>query len=264
MKTTGYIKVAAIFAFAATLALCAAFPRNASAALTAIANHDDIKVDFFYHGSEVTVRGFSDPGVDLVIKITSPESHQALKKKGKVGGFLWMNTGDLNLENVPNLYLMTATKKPEEILGQGEMDVSVIGFTALKKHVEMSPASGEEDRTRWFDEFVKFKENSDLYLVTSGNIKIEDKDGKKFYFTRFAWPYQAPPGDYTVTVYGIKDGKVVEKAEAKVLVEQVGTVKFLAGMAKNQGAIYGALSILAAIGAGFGVGLVFGKGGGAH
>ncbi len=55
---------------------------NASAMLTAKANHDHITIDFFYHGSTVSVRGISDPGVDLVVKITSPEGHQVLKQKG--------------------------------------------------------------------------------------------------------------------------------------------------------------------------------------
>jgi hypothetical protein len=35
-------------------------------------------------------------------------------------------------------------------------------------------------------------------------------------------------------------------------------------MARKNGALYGVLSILAALGAGFGVGMVFRKGGGAH
>ncbi len=72
------------------------------------------------------------------------------------------------------------------------------------------------------------------------------------------------PGVYTVTVYAVKDNKIVEKAESKVQVEQAGVVKKLAGMAKNNASVYGILSILAALGAGFGVGLVFRKGGGAH
>jgi hypothetical protein len=65
-------------------------------------------------------------------------------------------------------------------------------------------------------------------------------------------------------VYAVKEGKVVEQATSKVLVEQVGVVKGLAGMAKNNGALYGILAIIAALGAGFGVGMVFKKGGGAH
>jgi hypothetical protein len=67
-----------------------------------------------------------------------------------------------------------------------------------------------------------------------------------------------------VTVYAVKNNKVVEQAEAKVLVEQVGMVKALAGMAKNSAAFYGFLSVGVALGAGFGVGMIFRKGGGSH
>jgi hypothetical protein len=35
------------------------------------------------------VSGTSDKGVDLVIRITSPETHLVMKKKGKVAGLLW-------------------------------------------------------------------------------------------------------------------------------------------------------------------------------
>jgi len=41
-------------------------------------------------------------------------------------------------------------------------------------------------------------------------------------------------------------------------------VKSLAEMAKNNGALYGLLSIILALGSGLGVGLVFRKSGGAH
>jgi hypothetical protein len=54
------------------------------------------------------------------------------------------------------------------------------------------------------------------------------------------------------------------KSRIKGSAEQAGIVKSLAGMAKNNAAVYGVLSILAALGAGFGVGLIFRKGGGAH
>lgn len=236
----------------------------ASAQLTAKANHDDIKIDFFYDGSEVSVRGESDPGVDLVVKLTSPEGHQALKKKGKMAGVLWMNVGDLKCEKTPNLYFIQTTRKPEEILSPAEMDKYVIGYPALEKHVELTPVKDEADKADWFGQFVKFKENSNLYFTTYGGFKLSENNGRQKYYMKFKWPYQAPPGDYLVTVLAVKDKKVVEQATSKVLVEQVGAVKSLSEMSKNHGAFYGILAIVSALGAGFGVGLIFGKGGGAH
>jgi len=236
----------------------------ASAELTAIANHDHISIDFFYHGSSVSVRGVSDPGADLIIKISAPDGQQALRQKGKVGGLLWMNVGTIDFEQVPSLYYLASSKKVDDILSKEEVAKYVIGYEALEKHVGLKPVKDEVEKSRWFNEFLRYKENSKLYSSASGNITFSQKDGKQNYYTLFEWPYQATPGDYTVTVYAVKNNKVVEKAEQKIVVAQAGVVKQLAGMAKNNASVYGILSILAALGAGFGVGLIFRKGGGAH
>jgi uncharacterized protein (TIGR02186 family) len=241
------------------------FTGNASAMLTAKANHDHITIDFFYHGSTVSVRGESDPNIDLVIKITAPEEHQVLKQKGKVGGLLWMNVGQLKFEHTPNFYAVYSTKKLDEILRKEEMEKYVIGSPALEKHVTVTPAANEEEKSKWFNEFVKYKEASNVYVSSFGKITTTAKaDGRQEYYIMTNWPYQAAPGDYLVTVYAVKNGKIVEQAESKVNVEQAGLVKTLATMAKNNAAFYGILSIGIALGAGFGVGLVFRKGGGSH
>lgn len=251
-----------------TFAICLfqfAISNNAFAMLTAKANHDHITIDFFYHGSTVSVRGISEPGTDLVIKITSPEGHQVLKHKGKVAGVLWMNVGQLKFEQTPNFYEVFSTKKMEDMLSREEMEKYVIGYPALAKHVEITPVANEEEKAKWFDEFIKFKEDSKVYVTSSGKIETTmNADGKQEYYILTDWPYQAQPGDYLVSVYAVKDNKVIEQAQSKVNVEQVGMVKTLATMAKNSPAIYGFLSIGVALGAGFGVSLVFRKGGGSH
>lgn len=248
---------------AAILSLIILFAGDASAQLTAKANHDHITVDFFYHGGTVSISGISDPGTDLIIKVASEDGHQTLRKKGKVAGLLWMTVGDLNVEHVPNFYEVFSTRKLDNLLSKDEMDKYGIGFEALQRHASLN-VSTEEEKTQWFNEFVKFKADSDLYSATTGNITVADKDGRQNYYILTEWPFQAPPGNYTVTVYAVKGGKVIETATSNVNVEQVGVVKALATMAKNNGALYGIISILAAIGAGFGVGLIFRKSEGAH
>ena len=237
---------------------------DAAAELTAKANHDRISIDFFYHGSTIGISGISDPGTDLIVTVTAPDGRQALKKKGKVGGVLWMNVGDVKFERVPNVYFLHCTKEIGTILSGGEMEKYALGYPALKKHIGISPVSNDGEKGAWFKEFVRFKESCKLYATSYGKISTELKDGKQNYHILTQWPHQAPPGKYLVTVYAVKDNKVVEKAEANVLVEQAGVVKMLYDMARNNAVLYGIISIIAALGAGFGVGLIFGKGGGAH
>ena len=263
MKLQNSVGRAFTIFYVAVMFLFAFFTGRASAQLTATANHDHITVDFFYHGSTVSVRGISDPDTDLIIKLTCDDDHQVLRKKGKVGGLLWMNVGELKIENIPNVYYIHSTKNVEDILSQDEINKYVIGYPALEKHIKMN-VQDEGEKTRWFNEFVKFRESSNLYATTTGKISLSEKDGVQNYYILTQWPYQAPPGHYTVTVYAVRDKKVIETATSSVLVEQVGMVKSFADMAKNNAAVYGIISILAALGAGFGVGLVFRKNGGAH
>jgi uncharacterized protein (TIGR02186 family) len=257
-------KSAICFVFALVI-FNVSFAEDASAMLTAVANHDHITIDFFYHGSTVSVRGEADPGTDLVIKITDPEGHHVLNKKGKIAGLLWMNVGTFKFEHMPNFYSVHSTKKLEDILSREELNKYVIGYPALERHVEITPVANEEEKAKWFDEFVKFKEDSHVYATSSGKISTTlNNNGRQGYYILTDWPYQAGPGYYQVAVYAVKNKKVVEQAEARVFVEQVGIVKALATMAKNSAAFYGFLSIGIALGAGFGVGMVFRKGGGSH
>jgi len=259
---TEKLKVAAFLLFCAAALLL--YGSSALAELTINANHDHINIDFFYNGSTVSVSGVSDPDVYLIVKISSADGHEVLKQKGKVAGILWMNVGTLEFKEAPNFYSVHCTKNIEDLLDKGEADKYVLGYSALERHVEIIPASKEEEKDRWFNEFVKYKESSKLYACSVGRLSAQSKGAKGLYYIKLDWPYQAAPGDYIVNVYAVKNKKVIEKAETKVFVEQVGIVKRLSEMAKNNGAIYGIISILAALGAGFGVGLIFRKGGGSH
>lgn len=254
MRILGFITLVII----ALVIIC---PNMASAKLTIKTNHDHIKINFFYHGDEVNISGTSDPAVDLIIKITSPDTHLIMNKKGKVAGLLWMNIGKLNFQHVPNLYFLYSTKKIDEILSPEEKDKEIIGYDALMKQVEIDPVDNEADREKWFKEFVRFKEASRLYSIASEDIKVTDKKDRQYYSIKLPWPYQAQPGEYTINVYAVKDKRITERVDARIVVAQVGGVKILADMAKKKAPLYGILSIVVAIAAGFGVGMIFRKGG---
>lgn len=251
-----------VAALMSALLLCGA--GRAAAAISLVANHDHITIDFFYHGSTVSARGLTEPGADVIVKIAGPDGNETLKQKGKTAGVLWMNVGTLHFEKAPKLYEIYSTRPIEQILAPEEADRAVLGYRALGKHLVLEPVASPEDREKWIGEFIRFKEDSKLYGDSSGAIATEPKDGQQAYYIKTDWPFQAPPGDYTVTAYAVRDGKVIERIEKSVDVKQVGIVRTLSKMAKNNGALYGLLSIAMALGAGFGVGLIFRKGGGAH
>lgn len=252
-----------IFAYLFVLLSIVVFDGLASASLTLNTSSKSIDVDFFYHGSSIDINGVSGAGSDIIVKITSPEGHQTLKKKGKVAGILWMNVGDLKFEHTPDLFIIRSTNKIEDILNEEEIDKYILNYPALMKNVEISPDMDEPDKIKWFDEFVKFKEASSLYDLSFGGVETAANGEAQSYQISLEWPYQAAPGDYTVMIYEVKDKKIINNTSSIITVQQTGIVKTLSEMAKNNGALYGIISIVIALAAGFGVGIIF-RGGGAH
>lgn len=263
MKLRQLIVKTALMSLIAVIGLAVAAPA-AMADLTTMVNHDHIEIHLNYNGGTVSVKGDSDPGEDLVIKITGVDGEEKLKSKDKLGGLLWMNTEEHTFENVPTLYFVRSTGELDKILSPEEMAANGIGYDALANSGSIEPQVPDAERTALFSEFFKYKEAQSLYKQSVGGIETNDNSEGQHYETVFDWPYQATPGTYEVTVYSVKDGKVTDSAGGQVVVEESGIVKTLSDLATNKGGFYGLLAIGVAVTAGFGVGIIFGKGGGAH
>ena len=119
--------------------------------------------------------------------------------------------------------------------------------------------ASQDEKTTFFKQFVNFKESSHLYAMSAGKIARTVKDGKQKYSIEVNWPYEVPPDNYLVTVYEVKNKKIIDVAESHIVVEQAGVVKTLYNMATNNGALYGVLSVMSALTAGFIVAVVFPK-----
>ncbi|WP_022852371.1 TIGR02186 family protein [Thermodesulfatator atlanticus] len=216
-----------------------------------------IPIHFFYSGKDVEIFGHSDQKADVVIVIQDKAEELHLRKKGKVKGLFWMNVGELTFEPVPIVFMVFSNKPLDQILDKTEQAKYGIGYAALFKEVKIKPDPGP-DRNRWIKEFIKFKEHHHLYREKFNSIKIEPEGPSYKYQLHFHWPFQAPPDVYTVTVYAIKDGKVVGSCKKKIKIEKVGLLKTISDMALERPALYGIIAIIIAIVAGIGVGLIFG------
>ena len=237
---------------------------SSALSITSKISPNNIYVDSFYRGSKVTITGETEAGMELIIKISSPEGKVHLRKKGKAGGVLWMNVGELEFNPVTDVYLIYTTKEINKILSETEQDKYAIGYEAFKRLVEVSPVENETEKGKWVKEFIKFKERYRIYGVFPGKIETRPNGDKIAYNLVVDWPYEALPLEYKVSVYAVKDNAVQDHTENFLVVKKVGALKFLSNMAFNNAVIYGIISIIIAIAAGFIVSLIFKGGRGGH
>jgi hypothetical protein len=249
---------------ALTLGVITLFAAPNAFSVTAVLSPDHISVNSLYHGSKIEISGEAAADSEVIIKITSAEKKEHLRKKGKAGGVLWMNVGELEFSPVSDVFLVYSTGDINELLSTEQQDKYVIGYGALKRSISVEPVEDEADKEKWVDEFIKLKQKNKIYGEFTGQIKTMAEGVKKTYTLAIDWPYQAPPQDYNISVYEVRDDVVQAEAGAVLKIEKVGALKYISDMAFHREVIYGIGSILIAIAAGFIVSVIFKGGGGSH
>ena len=256
------IKVVVILYTAA--AACILFSGAPAWALTSEVTPRNIPINIMYHGAQVSIKGESDANDDLIIRISSEPADAHMKFKGKAAGLFWMKMGDISFEHVPSVYLLYSSRNLDNLLQAEQRVKEGIGFESIKTGTKMESSAADMDPDRWIAEFIKFKKAEKLYKIEEGTITRGQGTRGNEYQLEVSWPYQAAPGTYNIEVLAIRDGNVIDRAETSLTVARTGIVEMLSNLAFNHAAVYGIISIVVAMAAGFAVGALFKRSGGAH
>lgn len=254
----------ALFIFFAAPLILTMLIASSAMSITSEISPDYIPVNSLYHGSKIVVTGKVAVDEEIIVKFSSPAKQAHYRKKGKAGGLLWMNVGELEFNPVSDVYIVYSTQAIPGILSVEEQDKYALGYDAFRRIIEVSPVNSEEDKEMWVKEFIKFKEMNKTYGVITDKIETRTENDTKTYSLTLNWPYQAAPQEYTVSVYAVNNNTVQDHMETSFKVEKVGTLNFISNMAFNKAPFYGIISILIALAAGFIVSVIFKGGGGGH
>jgi len=218
----------------------------------------EISVNVFYSGVTVHVEGTIPGGYDAAILCSGEEDSVALKRKGKVLGFLWMSVGDVVFEDVPSIYVLSTSSPLPDLAPPQVLEKLGVGYPALESRVVQS--SEQTVLERDFEEFLKLKESENLYSYHEGGVKLEPgPSGTMRVSAECLLPTKTPWGEYEVRLFGFKAG-IGELLRAEPLqVAPVGMTARVSNLAQNQGLLYGILAVIIALGVGLLTGLAFAR-----
>lgn len=221
-----------------------------------------VDISAFYNGTTIQASGTVPAGAEVAIVVSGRPENLHVKKKGKIGGLLWMNVGDLTFENAPRVYMIYTSDGAKDAPENAGLDFS---FPALESRVRVEPES--DDKHLLFGEFLKLEEMNRVYASYPGTITIKNNgaDGQEFK-AELIIPPRMGQGEYRVAAYAIGESGILGEAAMTLTVRQVGFPEKLSELAFGNATLYGILSVLVAIGAGFAMGTIFKdkEGGGAH
>ena len=219
-----------------------------------------VQIGAFFNGQTVTVTGTIPAGTQAVLEVMGGSADEDLMRKGRRGG-LWMNVGEIKVQDAPALYLVLSTDK--ELLTAAPPEATW-GYRALEQRIAFSGKIEPAERQEFLKQFLELKESEHIYSTRPGELKVAAASGGASLVTAsFPLPTNIRPGTYKICLSVIQDGKAVSNTCTDLTIEMVGFPALMAKLAYEHGAAYGVLAVVLAIVVGFAMGFLF-KGGGGH
>lgn len=211
-----------------------------------------VEVGLFFGGAGVRLEGGVPGATGVIVTILGEDETQEFNRKQRFGP-IWISSGRLHYSGVPALRLVFSSAPLDSLLPRAELARHALSEEALlaRMHVEPEP----DDPVLFRTEYVKWKSEFGLYAVRGGAINAQPDRGRDAlrYALDFDWPKTAPPGDYRVTVYAVRDGAILGVHHTRFPVIKVGLPDRIAVLSQSHAAWYGLCCILAAAVAGFGM-----------
>ncbi len=244
---------------------------------------ETVSIGLDFSGADVAISGTTPEEADVVVVVDGPHDSVKMRKKGKVMGLFWMTVDQAEVEDMPAFHMVLSSEPIEHILSR-ELQVT-LGVDPETSNIleqaqainpdDESPVSGDKQTefvtalrdmyitdgryTPWRCYHEAEAADCDAAAPAGATIRPDD-EGR--WETVLSLPSDAPLGDYTVQAHYVRDGEVVMSETTTFGVEKVGAVDTLGSMAKDNAALYAAMSLAIAIVMGLTIGFVFGSRGG--
>lgn len=220
-----------------------------------------ISISSLFSGSDMNISGDLPAGSQAVLTIRGKRIEEEMMRKSRHWD-LWMNSGEVDIDNAPLLYI--AFSSDPALLDRGNGNFPW-GYAALEKVAKFAGRLKPVEDDTIFEEFIQLKERDKLYHLYPGGLRLTNPgSGEMLARASLHLPSRIKPGTYHVSLWILRNGKILEKRTATFDVKLKGVPAVLQVMAKKHGVAYGLLAVAVAMTVGMLTGMVFRRRGGGH
>jgi uncharacterized protein (TIGR02186 family) len=219
-------------------------------------SHHLIAITTAFTGSNVLLFGALDEGGgQVVVIVRGPETTATVRRKSRIGP-VWLNTDELTFAGVPAFYAVAASGPLDEIVAADERQRFRIGTDQLVLRPLDSAQRSPPELASFRDALVRNKARDDLYAIEVAPVRFL---GDRLFRTTLSFPANVPPGNYQIEVLQVRDGLVVGAQTSVLVISTVGLEAEIFDAARRNPALYGLVSVILAISAGWTAGVIFKK-----
>ncbi len=225
-------------------------PAPAEPLVADLSNHL-IAITTGFTGAEVLLFGATDGPGDVVALVRGPTGRAIVRRKDRIFG-IWINSGSMDFEEVPNFYAVASSRPLDELLTPENAQRYRIGLDNLSiRPVSDKPSPASADMLQALN---RIKIDEGLYRPVAGKVTFL---GARLFRADFHFPTNVPTGSYLVEVLLIRDGQIAGAQTTPLVVSKVGVGADIFEFAHRHAAAYGIIAIVIALLAGWAAHLVF-------
>ncbi|WP_407650493.1 TIGR02186 family protein [Anianabacter salinae] len=241
------------------LLLCLSALSAAAEQVVAGLSQNRVSITTNFDGSEILIFGAvkrespvpDAAELDVIVTIEGPKRQVTVRRKSRVAG-IWINTDAVEVDAAPSFYAVATTDPLGDVLSSTEDLRHSISIPRAIRSVG-APATIADSET-FTEALIRIREKDDLYQLLEGAITLREQT---LFNTSVALPANLTEGNYRVRIFLTRDRGVIDAYETVIGVRKAGLERWLFSLAHEQPLIYGLLSLVIAVGAGWAASAVF-------
>jgi uncharacterized protein (TIGR02186 family) len=174
-----------------------------------------------------------------------------VRRKEKRYG-IWINTDAVEVDAAPSFYAVATSAGFREVLSDVEDLRNQVSIPRAIRSVG-APMT-VSDSKNFSDALIRIRERDDLYQLNESAVTVAEET---LFNTSVALPANLTEGDYVARILLTRGGQVIDQYQTTINVQKVGLERWVYTLAHEQPLIYGILSLVIAIFAGWAASAVF-------
>lgn len=212
-----------------------------------------------FDGSEILVYGAvkrtapppASPRLDVIVTVEGPSAPLTVRKKDRRFG-LWVNDESVRIDSAPSFYAVATTGRLSEILSSTEDLRHRISIPRAIRSVGI--AAEAADSPRFTEALIRIREEEGAYVLAETTVALTEATLLR---TDVALPANLTEGLYSVRIFLLRGGVVIDHTTSTIIVRKEGLERWLTNLAHQQPLAYGLLSLLIAVVAGWAASTAF-------
>ena len=215
-------------------------------------SQDSVSITASFDGSDILIFGAVsrtapepvDQGdLGVIIAVSGPDQSVSVFRKSRRFG-IWVNTEEVEVDRAPSFYAVATSAPLADVLRDTEDLRNAITIPRAIRSV----GADVSDSAAFTDALIRIRAKAALFQVNEGAVDLEQDT---LFRTSFSLPANLIEGDYLARIFLTRGGRIIDEHSTVIPVQKVGLERWLYNLAHVQPFLYGLLSLVIAVAAGW-------------